>query len=148
MVSIYSKIMLDIMGVFALGVELDNLGSGPDTNTSFHKCYHEVFEPDAVGQLLVALNAFMPVRWLPVESNRRFLHANKVVRSQLSDIIQNRIQIIKARKEAGMDGSMTEIKDLLTFMVTEKYFAAHDRWDEDNILNQVSQGLLFYFFSH
>src|SRR5689334_12862004 len=136
--------MLDIMGVFALGVELDNLGSGRDTTTSFHECYHEVFEPDAVGQLLVAMNGFMPIRWLPIESNRRFLHANKVVRSQLTEIIRNRIQTIEARKEAGMDGGVTEIKDLLTFMVTEKYFSSHDRWDEDKILNQVSRGLMVH----
>jgi hypothetical protein len=118
--------MLDIMGVFALGVELDNLGSGKDTNTSFHECYHETFEPDAVGQLLVTLNGFMPIRWLLIEPNRRFLHANKVIRSQLTDIIQDQIQTIKVRNEASIDSSMTEIKNLLTFIVTEKYFTPYD----------------------
>ncbi|KAK3354034.1 cytochrome P450 [Lasiosphaeria hispida] len=137
LVSLYSKIMLDIMGVFALGVELDNLRSANTSNASFDECYHELFEPDGLGQLLMAINGIVPIRWLPVEANRRFIQANKTVRSQLTGIIQDRIRTVGAAKAAGMDGGPDEGNDLLTFMVAEKYYADSDRWTEDDIMNQI-----------
>ncbi|KAK4445625.1 cytochrome P450 4F5 [Podospora aff. communis PSN243] len=143
LVSLYSKIMLDIMGVFALGIELDNLEPTRNQNgnkLSFYDCYHEVFEPQGVGQLLTAINGIFPVRWLPLEANRRFVQANKTIRGQLTDIIRDRIQSIKASKAAGMDGRLGEDDDLLTYMVVEKYFPGDgdgDRWTEQDILNQI-----------
>ncbi|KAK0619145.1 cytochrome P450 [Immersiella caudata] len=140
LVSLYSKIMLDIMGVFALGVELDNLQSASAGATSFDECYHEVFEPDGWGQILMAINGILPIRWLPVEPNRRFIHANKMVRSQLTDIIRDRIRTIGAQRAAGIDIDPTldgSSKDLLTFMVAEKYYADGDQWTESDILNQI-----------
>ncbi|KAK0732281.1 cytochrome P450 [Lasiosphaeris hirsuta] len=137
LVSLYSKIMLDIMGVFALGVELDNLRSGNTSNNSFDECYHELFEPDGLGQILMAINGILPIRWLPVEANRRFIQANKTVRSQLTEIIQDRIRTVGAEKAAGMKYNVDEVKDLLTFMVAEKYYADSDRWTEDDIMNQI-----------
>ncbi|KAK0641982.1 cytochrome P450 [Cercophora newfieldiana] len=143
LVSLYSRIMLDIMGVFALGIELDNLksiGSKTGNKPSFHECYHEVFEPTGLGQVLAAINGIVPIRWLPVEANRRFTQANKSVRSQLSDIIRDRIRTVEASKAAGMDANTNDVEDLLTYLVAEKYFAhgeVGDRWTEDNILNQI-----------
>jgi len=136
--------MLDIMGNFALGVELGNLkpGSGA-TNTTFDKCYHEVFEPKGLGQILVALNGIFPVRWLPLEANRRFVQANKIVRSQLTEIMQDRIRTVGERKTAGMDGMPAgEVQDVLTYLVAEKYYSNDDRWTEEQILNQVCISML------
>ena len=48
------------------------------------------------------------------------------------------------RKAAGMDGIPAgEVQDLLTHLVTEKYYADNDRWTEEEILDQVSNHLLF-----
>lgn len=127
--------MLDIMGVFALNVELKNLESS--SSTSFHDCYHEVFEPDTVGQILTALNGIVPIRWLPIPANKRFKRANAVVRSQFKAIIKQRIEEVGARRAKGDDSDEREVKDLLTFMVEEKYFAQNDKWTEEDILNQV-----------
>ena len=136
-VSTYSKIMLDIMGVFALGKELNNLRSA--SGSSFHDCYHEVFEPDAMGQVLVAINAFIPIRsWLPLKANKRFVHANAIVHGELGSIVKQRIAEIGERRKRGLEDNSVGVKDLLTYMVEDKYYASdEDRWTEEDILNQV-----------
>ncbi|GAB1316901.1 Cytochrome P450 monooxygenase FUM15 [Madurella fahalii] len=137
LVSIYSKITLDIMGVVALGLELDDLPASTTGNMSFQACYQELFEPDSLGQMLLAINGIVPIRWLPLEANRRFIRASKTIRAQLTDIIQNRIRIVGARKAAGMDSSEGNAKDLLTYMIAEKYYADSDRWTEKEIMDQI-----------
>jgi len=137
-VSMYSKTMLDIMGVFGLGLELQNLTSG--NTTSFHDCYREIFEPGIFGQILVAINGYIPLRWLPVDANRRYLRATETVHQQIGDIIKERIQEVKQAREGGGVSNRTsrKAKDLLTFMVEEKYFADDgNAWSEQEILHQV-----------
>jgi len=113
LMSLYSKITLDIMGDFALGVELDNLnpaGRETEERRSFHNCYPEVFAPAGLGQVLMGINGVVPIRWIPVEANRRFIRANKTIHSQLTVIIHDRIQTVEARKAAGwMDENPNEI---------------------------------------
>jgi cytochrome P450 len=138
-VALYSKIMMDIMGVFALGVELGNLGPA-DRNAarnSFDHCYHELFEPGMLGQILMALNTVLPVRWLPLEANRRHKQALQTVRGELMAIIQDRIRDVGDWRAAGVDVDAKKGKDLLTFMVVEKYYAESDRWSAEYILEQV-----------
>lgn len=131
--------MLDIMGVFALGIELKNLESS--SSTTFHDCYHEVFEPDTTGQILTAINGVIPIRWLPLAANRRFKRANAIVRSQLKAIIRQRVEEVGAANTREEGTGEREVTDLLTFMVEEKYFAENDRWTEKDILNQVCSRL-------
>ncbi|KAL2200646.1 cytochrome P450 [Corynascus similis CBS 632.67] len=140
LVSLYSKVMLDIMGVFALGVELGNLESANSNteNPSFDECYHELFEPDSWGQILMGLNAVVPVRWLPFEANRRFKRALSTLRNQLMAIIRDRIRTVGEWKAAGTDSDTYKGKDLLTFMVAEKYYAdGDDRWTPEYIMEQI-----------
>jgi hypothetical protein len=130
--------MLDIMGIFLLGIELNNLTS--KGNTPFHDCYHEVFEPDTTGQILVAVNGFIPIRWLPITANQRFVRANRMVRGQLTEYVKERIKAVGESRRRGLDDNSGAAKDLLTFMVETKYFAETEgeKWTEDGILNQVS----------
>ncbi|KAK3312699.1 cytochrome P450 [Apodospora peruviana] len=147
LVSLYSKITLDIMGIFALGLELDDIHSVINTTTKKHKtvsfqsCYHELFEPDGFGQILLAINGIIPIRWIPLEANRRFLQASKTIRRQLRDVIHDRIRTVGARKAAGTTNGVekNEQQDLLTFMITEKYFASSEseRWTESEIMDQI-----------
>ncbi|KAK4445354.1 putative cytochrome p450 protein [Podospora aff. communis PSN243] len=121
----FSKLTLDIMGVFALGIELNNL----DSPTVFEHCYKELFEQPVAGQILIAINAFFPIRWLPIKVNRDFLHAKETVRSQLRTIVKERIADIREGR-ASVRKSATEADDLLTYLVREK-------WKEDEILEQM-----------
>ncbi|KAK5651356.1 hypothetical protein OQA88_12589 [Cercophora sp. LCS_1] len=136
-ISLYSNITLEIMAVFALGVELDDIEYSDAFDTSFHDCYTELFEPDRFGQVLMALNTVVPIRWLPVPANWRFKHANMMIRRQISSIMKDRIQAVAASKAAGTTNNSETIKDFLTFMISEKYFSEPDRWSEDDILAQI-----------
>ncbi|KAL2195294.1 cytochrome p450 monooxygenase [Corynascus similis CBS 632.67] len=146
-VSIYSKLTLDIMGLFAIGTELDELASrySGNTNMSFHACYRELFEPDGLGQLLVAINGVVPIRWIPIEANRRFKNAHTILRSMIRAVIRDRVQQLDPRitmnDRKGMDNAdgKKNNNDLLTWMVAKRYYAADngDRWSEDEILDQI-----------
>ena len=131
----YSKLTLDIMGIFALGIELNNL----EAPTVFEACYKEMFEQPFVGQLLIAMNAFFPIRWLPIKINQDFLRAKEIVRSQLRSIVKERITDIQEGRASTSRKSATEADDLLTYLVRENYLTENDgpRWTEDNMLEQV-----------
>lgn len=139
------------MGLFAIGTELDELASrySGNTNMSFHACYRELFEPDGLGQLLVAINGVVPIRWIPIEANRRFKNAHTILRSMIRAVIRDRVQQLDPRitmnDRKGMDNAdgKKNNNDLLTWMVAKRYYAADngDRWSEDEILDQVSQEL-------
>ena len=85
----------------------------------------------------MAINAIVPIRWLPVATNRHFKKVNTMIRQQITSIIKDRIRTVGARKAAGMSSNPETIKDFLTFMISEKYFADANRWHEDDILAQV-----------
>lgn len=137
----YSLLTLDIIGVFSLGLDLKNLSS---QHSIFHECYHEIFDPPPAGLVLTAINAFVPIRWLPVKPNRDFIRANGIVHSMLDDIIKQRIAEVQREKEQSNSQKKAsdeeESKDLLTFMVQEKYFADDsDRWSQGDMLDQILQ---------
>ncbi|OIW30733.1 cytochrome P450 [Coniochaeta ligniaria NRRL 30616] len=139
LVEVYSRLTLDIIGIFGLGVDLDNLSN---KHSVFHECYHEIFDPTPAGLVLTAINAFVPIRWLPVKPNRDFIRANGIIHSMLGDIIKQRVADVRtARGQPKPDKKASEeenSKDLLTFMVEEKYFAEDgDSWSEEDMLNQI-----------
>ena len=134
-----SRATLDIIGIFGLGVDLKNMSS---EDSVFHECYHDVFEPGPAGMVLTAINAFVPIRWLPVKANRDFIRANGIVHSILGDIVKQRIEEVRTARERSSPNDKVsgeqESRDLLTFMVQEKYFGDDgDRWTEDDMLNQI-----------
>jgi cytochrome P450 len=119
-------------------MELRNL-DGP---TEFLDCYQTVFDLDTTGQILAAINTIVPIRWLawlPLPAaNRKFVHANATLRRVLSQITQNRIDEVTAGKtNAHMRIPGAPNKDLLTFMVEEKYMSEKDPWTKADLVEQV-----------
>jgi cytochrome P450 len=119
---------------------LHNLSSD---HSIFHECYHEVFDPPPAGLVFTAINAFVPIRWLPVKPNIDFMRANGTVHSMLNGIIQERIAEARMAR-AGQSKSASKVDDeekstdLLTFMVEQKYLSEDgDRWTEQDMLNQI-----------
>lgn len=116
-------------------MELKNL-EGP---TEFMDCYQTVFDPSMTGQILAAINMIFPIRWLPMPAaNREFVKANATLRRILSQITQQRIDDVaagKTKKYMRIDGAAT--KDLLTFMVEEKYMSSKDPWTKADLVEQV-----------
>lgn len=83
----FSKTTLDVMGTATLGIELSNMDStkfadkvatvsdaksGGNKGLTFHHTYHTLFTQDTVGKVLLTIDAFIPVLWIPCEANRRF----------------------------------------------------------------------------
>jgi cytochrome P450 len=123
------------MGVFALGIELNNI----EAATVFDACYREMFEQPLAGQLLIAINAFVPIRWLPIKVNQDFIRAKGIVRNQLRSIVKERITDIQEGSASIPRKSATDADDLLTYLIREKYLKEEDgpRWTENDILEQV-----------
>ncbi|KAB5546919.1 cytochrome P450 [Coniochaeta sp. 2T2.1] len=139
LIEVYSRLTLDIIGIFGLGKDLENLAS---EHSIFHECYHEVFDPPPLGLVFTAINAFVPIRWIPLKPNKDFMRANGIVHSMLDEIIKQRVAEVRtARAQGKLDVKVDDeerTKDLLTFMVEEKYFAEDgDRWSEEDMLNQI-----------
>lgn len=129
MVSTYSSVTLDIIGVAALGIEFQNL----DAPTPFHECYHRVFDPPLLGQILLTANAFVPVRWIPLEENRRFTAANAEVQRLMRQIVRQRIEDVAAGYGSTGAGDR---RDLLTYIIEETN-ATGQPWTEEELLGHV-----------
>jgi len=138
-VSTYSSLTLDIIGIAALGIDLENL----EHPSTFHECYHAVFDPPPLGQLLVFLDGFVPIRWLPLAENRRFAESNAVVRKLLRQIIRDRIVALTTPGGQGekvkKEGKEEEegYKDILSYIITETYTPSTRPWDEEEILGHM-----------
>ncbi|KAF2178024.1 cytochrome P450 [Zopfia rhizophila CBS 207.26] len=140
LVSTYSMITLDIIGVFALGVELKNLSA----TTPFHENYYKVFNQDTLSQIITAINAYLPLRkWLPVEANRSFQQANAELCQRLLKIVRQRIVDIPNGDFIGVESGGMVTKDLLTYMVEESVLGQSPGkvWTEEHVLGQNFGGI-------
>ncbi|KAK1753620.1 cytochrome P450 [Echria macrotheca] len=141
LVSTFSSITLDIIGIAALGVNLQNL----ETPTPFHESYTHVFDPPPLGQALLALNAFVPIRWIPLAENLQFERANAEIHRLVLKIVRDRTAKVLAGKEEGGEAEKEtqERRDLLTYIIEETY-ATENPWTEEEIvghmLNMIAAG--------
>lgn len=115
----YSKAALDGVGVFTLDVQLQSFSSNETTTfeNATERCSNHT-----IGQILIAVNSYLSIQWLPVGANRRYVHASRTVHSQLGEIIKQRIQEVKGAREGGraLYKEARKFKDLLTYMVGKK----------------------------
>lgn len=132
MSALFSKATLRIIGVAVLGAELGD----PKLSTFFHECYNRIFEQDLLGNVIMAINSFIPIRrFLPIEANLKFMRANTDIRSLIRRLIQQRMKEVEDRK-AGASGKIS--KDLLTYMIEQ----GESAWTEDDILGHVGYTVL------
>ncbi|KAK3386773.1 cytochrome p450 monooxygenase [Podospora didyma] len=127
LVSTYSNLMLDIIGAAALGVELKNL----EVPTPFFELYEEMNNPPPLGKLFMAINAFIPVAWIPLDVIKRLNNASQEVRRLLRAIIQQRVQDVTEKGVGGLGR-----RDLLTYMVEETH-ATENTLSEEEILGHI-----------
>jgi len=129
--SLFSKTTLNIIGVTALGIELDNLSSNPVL--SFHECYHRIFEQSAIGNIISLINMHIPLRsWLPLKANRDFIAANNEIRRLLRNLIKQRRNEIDSGHNNGSG------RDLLTFMMQERLpDSGKHSWSDEDMLDHL-----------
>ncbi|KAH8647734.1 cytochrome P450 [Xylariales sp. PMI_506] len=129
----FSKAILDIMGSTILGIDLDyvkpeNHNTDSDASNSkpisvkkecsFHEAYDVFFAPSPLGGVLLFLNGWIPIRWIPLKTNREFMFAMKWLNEALSGIISDRYRKVSTEKEAGTYEQQYS-RDLVTFVVEE-----------------------------
>lgn len=119
---IYSRATLDAVGIGIFGVDLaqtrnTGLVRQNNENYSFPDAYEDIFAPDTIGKVLFALNAFIPIRWLPLEANRKFMFASKWLNETLDKLVRERRQKITEAISAGKYDKQS--RDLLSFLIEE-----------------------------
>lgn len=136
---LYAKITLDVISIFALGIDFHNF----DSRTDFLACYETMFDLTTKGMILAAINLVLPIRWLPFKENKDFMHASTQLRKILTGITEDRIKAVESGR-AGVTSATEKIgrpatTDLLTYMVETKYLAPHaaDRWSKAELIEQA-----------
>ncbi|KAM5383714.1 hypothetical protein ACJZ2D_001703 [Fusarium nematophilum] len=118
---------LDIVGLAALGYELNSLSTSSDLATHYGKIF-EFVTPLQVAISFV--NQFVPIRSiLPFEANRNYVNANAEVRRILREHIRQRRQEYRQGQIKGEKAS----RDLLTLMIEE----SKDAWSEEEMLGYL-----------
>ncbi|KAK8080878.1 cytochrome P450 [Apiospora hydei] len=135
----FSKFTLDIMGRITLGFEMNHLGSTAETyrqgklekspssrskqpvlsgDPTFHEAYMAMFGQSTFGNLLTFVNAFFPIRWLPLEANRLYLRGTSWINRTLSSIIRKRQEEVTRATEVG-SYEKENSRDIITFIAEE-----------------------------
>ncbi|KAF2183834.1 cytochrome P450 [Zopfia rhizophila CBS 207.26] len=135
---IFSQTTLDIVGRAALGVELGSLST---SGSNFSNLYQCILDQPPAGQVISAINMFIPVRnWLPLKANRDFVHATQEVRRLLREAIRERKRVIFGNWDEKMvpkkEYTEEEGRDLLTFMIHEKS-EGENKWSDEDILGHL-----------
>ncbi|KAH8895974.1 cytochrome P450 [Thozetella sp. PMI_491] len=129
--SLFIKTALDVIGVAALGVDLNNMSS-QGSSLNFFDNYHYLFHQPELGSLVTLLNAFVPLRWMPLEVNRKFRRAVADIRNMLQELVRERF---KSGKRAGAGESG---KDILTFML-QAMDSGDAKWTEEELVDHLLQ---------
>ncbi|KAK8033597.1 cytochrome P450 [Apiospora marii] len=140
----FSKFTLDIMGRITLGFDMNHLGSAAEAyrqsksksppssllsrahpssppvkdEYTFHEAYMSLFGQSNFGNFLLFVNAYFPVRWLPLEANRRYLRGTKWIHDTLLSLIRKRQEEVRRDARAGRYEKQNS-RDMLTFLVEE-----------------------------
>lgn len=127
MSTLLSHTTLDIIGLGALGYQLESLS----TPSLLAESYQKIFEIITPLQIIITvLNLYIPIRsWLPLEANRAYVRANAEVRRILREHIRRRRKEFRESKSESQNGS----RDLLTLMIEE----SGDSYSEDEMLGYV-----------
>jgi cytochrome P450 len=138
-VTAYSSLTLDIIVQAVLGIDLKTYA--PDT--PFHECYNRLFDPPLVGQILIAINSIIPIRWLPLKENRIYKQNHEAIHGMVRRIVTSRLDEVENLKN-GTDGKeivdISDSKDILSHMIYESN-ASGEPWSVDKIHGHV--GCLF-----
>lgn len=128
---------MDIIGITSLGVELGELASSSDAG--FKELYDNLLHQGPVGQLIWVINAFLPIRrFVPLAANRKFIQSQQDLRAMLRRTIRQRA---KDLEEGHSQGTLTESRDLLSYMLEEarqhQKETGKQPWTDDDIIGHV-----------
>ncbi|KAK5992334.1 Cytochrome P450 monooxygenase FSL4-like protein [Cladobotryum mycophilum] len=109
----FSQCILDVIGIAIIGKELNSFRSRA-AGLSYEDCYRTFIYPSTLGKFIMFFNALIPLRWIPIEENRKYFEANNEMRSLVSELIRERTAEIMAAEKTGTRDGRT---DMLTKMI-------------------------------
>ncbi|KAH7412846.1 cytochrome P450 [Cadophora sp. MPI-SDFR-AT-0126] len=139
--SAYIKATLDIVGATILGIELSKLKSSSASPLNFEECYHHILEQSFLGWLIAFANGFVPLRWLPLAANQKFLRANTAVWSMVRELVHERFEQVEARQALGVSAGGKKSEDLLTYMI-EANLSSDDALSREQIVEDMLQFII------
>jgi cytochrome P450 len=108
------------MGVTILGMELSKLKSASSSSLNFEECYHDILGQESLGFAITFINGFVPLRWLPIKANRKFIRAKDTVWKIVRGLVNERFAAVEARQNHGTGvepREKSESRDVLTYMI-------------------------------
>ncbi|KAI1769425.1 cytochrome P450 [Hypoxylon sp. FL1150] len=149
----FSKTTVDIMAMAMLGIDLGNLRNTTfdgqskvdktdTTEFGFVEAYGIVFAPGTLGKMLMFVNGFVPIRWLPVKANRDFLFATSWLDNYITELLRKRRAEIETAMGSGKYES-SDSRDFVTFLIEESMPGGPaEGIEESEIIGDVLQSML------
>jgi cytochrome P450 len=120
-------------------MELDKLKStSASSSLNLKECYHTILEQSFLGFLITFINAFVPLRWLPLPANWNFLRAKDTLWSTVRKLVQKRFTEVEAKRVLHGGGEENESRDLLTYMIEANLTSPEEALSREQIIEDVS----------
>ncbi|KAL7926178.1 cytochrome P450 [Trichoderma austrokoningii] len=147
--SLFNRNAFKVISTALLNRDITNFRSKSSPLT-FEQSYKGLLDPPLLGKLIMFINPFIPLRWLPIEANRAFLRANASMRGMLAELVHERAEQVrlqqseKKEKEKDDQGDeKPEKKDFLTNMIEANLSESKGVSDQilvDTVIQCVSAG--------
>ncbi|KAL0932345.1 Cytochrome P450 709B2 [Colletotrichum truncatum] len=132
-----TKAALDVIGVSLLGQEMHRVRS-PTSPWTYEECYQKILSPPKLGQFIMFINPFIPLRWIPVKANRDYLSAKAWLEQMMIELIESRTaQIMESKKP---DEESLEPRDFLSRMI-EASMAADQKLTKRQLIDITLQSI-------
>lgn len=143
----FGRLTLDVMGRTLLGTDLSYLEQAEcdrDGNLvksteqyGFLDAYNAVFGPDKIGKVFTFLDCFFPIRWIPCNTNFKFLRATNWMNTTIEQLVTNRRKELEASMGKSKHDDIS--RDILSFLLEESMPGGCAEGIEDkNIVGHVS----------
>lgn len=143
----FGRLALDVMGRSLLGTDLSYLEQAKfdrDGNLlkekeqyGFLDAHDAVFGPDKIGKVFTFLDCFFPIRWIPCNTNSKFLRATNWMNATIGQLVTNRRREMAAA--AGKEQENDTSRNILSFLIEESMPGGCAEGIEDkNIIGHVS----------
>ncbi|EFQ98375.1 hypothetical protein MGYG_01406 [Nannizzia gypsea CBS 118893] len=130
--SVIAKATVDLIAKAVLGYDLDSLTH----SSEFYVRSMEVMHLSTTDQIMLALNNFFPARkWIPLKANRRFLHANNVIKQLLEDHVKQRISELS--QESDIDEKLGSTDTDIFTMILRGYIERGQPLCQDVLVSQL-----------
>jgi len=127
------------VGVTLLSVELDKLKSTSTASTlNLEECWRSILEQSFLEFLITFINAFVPLRWLPLPANWKYRRAADDIWTTARELTEKNFEEVETRQAMGLTGEEDESRDLLIYMIEANLSSPEDALTREQIIEDAS----------